>query len=312
MVHMIGMHQVNLRSVDLNLLTILEVLFEERSVTRTGTRLGMSQPAVSRALARLRILFGDPLLVESSGGYVLSERALEIGPALRRSLAEIGDMLEAKDFVAGQATGRVRLATPDLYAAVIMPPLMTRIEREAPQLDLDIVAPGGTFFDRLENGEIDAVLGVIDEAPASFRRRKLFEDAYVMLLRADHPASNGHVTLDQFLTLQHIAISITGSGPSPIDRMLAASGRERRVKVRVPSFLAAVQIAARSDLVVTLPKSLARNAPDMKRFVMKKPPADPGGFTLSMVWHVRNQSSRRHVWLRNAIIDAVAQVDAEI
>ena len=303
------MRQVNLRAIDLNLLTVLDALLEERSVTRAASRLGMSQPAVSRALARLRSLFGDALLVDGPGGYLLSERANEILPVLRRTLAGIGDMLDAPAFDPATATGRLRLSTPDLYVAVIGPPLLAHIGREAPGLNLDIVAPEPAIIGSLEEGTLDAVIGVIDDAPSGIKRRGLFDDGYVTLLRAGHPASNHALTLERFLELDHIAISVTGVGSSPVDNLLAASGRNRRVKVRVPNFLAAVEIAARSDLVMTLPESLARMAAGMNRFVMRTPPADPGRFTLSMLWHARHQASPRHVWLRNAIVDAAAQVD---
>jgi DNA-binding transcriptional LysR family regulator len=303
------MRQVNLRAVDLNLLTVLDALLDERNVTRAATRLGMSQPAVSRALARLRSLFDDALLVDGPGGYLLSERAEQIVPVLRRTLAGIGDMLDAPAFDPATAAGRLRLPTPDLYAAVIGPPLLAHIGREAPGLDLDIVAPEPAIMGSLEEGTLEAVIGVIDIAPAGIRRRGLFDDGYVTLLRAGHPTAEGALTLERFLELDHIAISVTGIGSTPIDDVLAAAGYKRRVKVKVPNFLAAVEIAARSDLVMTLPESLARMAAGMDRFVMRTPPADPGRFTLSMLWHARNQGSTRHTWLRNAIVHAAAQVD---
>lgn len=312
MCYIFNMRQVNLRTVDLNLLTVLDALLDELSVTRAAVRLGMSQPAVSRALARLRSLFDDVLLVDGPGGYSLSERAEEIVPILRRTLAGIGDMLDAPAFDPAIATGRLRLSTPDLYTAVIGPPLLAYIGREAPGLDLDVVAPGPATIGDLEEGTLEAVIGVIDDAPAGLRRRGLFDDGYVTLLRAGHPAAEGALTLERFLELDHIAISITGTGSTPVDDVLAAAGRKRRVKVRVPNFLAAVEVAARSDLVMTLPESLARMAAGMNRFVMRTPPADPGRFTLSLLWHARHQASPRHVWLRNAIVHAAAQVNRKV
>ena len=307
-----SMREVNLRGLDLNLLTVLEALLEERNVTRAAERLGMSQPAASRALARLRAMFGDDLLVDGAGGYRLSARAEEIAPVLRRTLAGVGDMLAARDFHPAAATGRLRLATPDLYAAVMAPPLLDIVGREAPALDLEIVAPDPTVVDRLDADGIDAVLGVVDEAPAGVRRRSLFEDRYVTLLRKGHPSEKGDLTLEGFIALEHTAISVTGAGATPVDSRLSEMGLVRRVKVRVPNFLAAVEIAARSDLVMTLPESLARNAAGMDRFVLKAPPVDPGRFTLSMLWHARHQTSPAHVWLRSVIVRAAARVDLSV
>jgi DNA-binding transcriptional LysR family regulator len=306
------MHQVNLRHVDLNLLTVLDALLAQRSVTRAAMELGMSQPAVSRALARLRTVFKDPLLVDGVGGYILSARASDLVPSLRQTLAEIGDMLATPTFDPSSARGTIRLSTPDLYASVIIPPLLERIGREAPGLDVEVVPPDRTILDRLQDGGVEAVLGVISEAPAGIVRRSLFEDRYVTLMRVGHPASKQTLTMKRFLALEHIAVSITGTGSMPVDSVLGAQGLKRRVRVSVPSFLGAVEIAARSDLVMTLPESLARNAAGMDRFVVNTPPANPGRFTLSMFWHRRHQEAPRHVWLRNAIVVAAEAVETRL
>jgi len=312
MISMVIMHQVNLRGIDLNLLTVLEALLSELNVTRAARRLGMSQPAVSRALARLRTMFDDDLLADGTGGYVLSARAQEILPVLRRTLESVGEMLEKQVFEPASATGRLRLITPDLYAAVMAPPLLEIISREAPGVDLEFVAPDPRSLERLEGDGIEAVLGVIDEAPPGIQRRRLFDDGYVTLLRAGHPVAEGALTLERFVSLEHIAISVTGAGSTPIDDILAAIGLTRRVKVLVPNFLAAVEIAARSDVIMTLPESLARSAAGMNRFVMRPPPIERGRVTLNMFWHARHQKSPAHVWLRNVIVRAAARVDAPV
>lgn len=301
------MHEVNFRSVDLNLLVALEALLEERNVTRAAARLGMSQPAASRALGRLRALFSDALLVDGPGGYVLSARAGEIRPALRRTLAGIGEMLEASPFDPAGATGRIRLLMPDLHAAVLGPPLLARLAVEAPRLDVDILAPGPAVIEALERDAVDAVVGVIDEVRTGVRRRGLFNEGFVTLMRSDHPAAGRKLTLARYLRLDHIVVSVTGVGPAPVDEMLAAMGRKRRVKVSVPNFFAAVEIAARSDLVMTLPESLARTAAGIGRFLALPPPVDPGPFTLSLVWHARHQDAPRHIWLRRMIVGAAAE-----
>lgn len=304
MVYIVYMRQVNLRGVDLNLLVVLEALLEERSVTRAAGRLGMSQPAVSRALARLRKLFGDGLMVEGPGGYLPTARAEEIRPRLRRTLSEVGEMLEPHPFDPAAATGTLRLLMLDLETAALVPPLLARLAVEAPGLDLDIVAPGPRVVEALEKDAVEAVVGVIDEAPAGIRRRGLYDDGFVTLLRAGHPAAGRELTLERFSELGHIVVSVTGEGVAPVDAALARIGRRRRVRVRVPSFLAAVEIAARSDLVVTLPSSLARTAGGMGRFVALPPPLDLGRFTMSLLWHARRQDEPRHVWLRRGIVAA--------
>jgi DNA-binding transcriptional LysR family regulator len=300
------MHEVDFRRIDLNLLVALDVLLDERNVTRAATRLGLSQPAVSRALARLRRVFADALLVEGRGGYVLSARAETIRPRLRSVLADVGALLATSGFDPATAGGRIRLMTPDLFAATLAPPLLARLAAEAPGVGLDVLPPEPALFEALENGAADAVVGLIDEAPAGVRRRSLHRDTYLALLRAGHPAAGAELTLERYLGLRHIVVSVTGVGPAPVDVALAAIGRERRVSARVPSFLAAVEIIAGSDLVVTLPASLARRVAAGGRLVAVAAPLDLGSFTISLAWHARHQDEPRHRWLRGMAVAAAA------
>lgn len=302
------MRDVDLRRIDLNLLVTLGALLEEKSVTRAAERLGMSQPAASRALARLRTLFSDALLVEARGGYILSARAEEIRPVLRRTLAGVGEILEARPFEPARATGHVRLLMADLEAAALAPHLLARLAAEAPMLDLDIMPPGNPLFETLEDDAVDAIVGVINEAPAGIRRRGLYADGFVTLMRAEHPAAESELTLERYLQLGHIVVSITGAGPAPVDVALARMGHRRCVKLRVPSFLSAVEIAAQSDLIMTLPSSLAQTAAGMGRFVAMPPPIDLGRFTMSLVWQARRQDEPKHRWLRRMIVDAAKAV----
>ncbi len=308
MVYIHVMREVDLRAVDLNLLVMLEALLEEKNVTRAAGRLGMSQPAASRALARLRALFSDALLVDGPGGYVLSARAEEMRPRLRETLAGIGQMLQATPFDPATATGQVRLLTPDLQAAELMPPLLARFAAEAPALDLVVQSPGPDAMQALQDDAADAIVGLIDEAPPSIQRRRLYDERLVTLMRADHPAAREKLTLARFLALDHIAVSITGVGPAPVDEVLASMGRKRRVKVRAPNFFAALEIAARSDLVTTLPESLTHWGVTMGRFVSFPPPLRLEPFPMSLVWHARHQDAPRHIWLRNTIVAAAREL----
>lgn len=310
MVYIVTMREVDLRRIDLNLLVALDALLKEKNVTRAAQRLGMSQPAASRALGRLRALFADALLVEGPGGYVLSARAEELRPRLGSILAGVGEMLEANAFDPAAATGRIRLLMPDLQAAVLAPHLLARLAREAPSLDLDIAALGTDGFGALERGDADAMVALVDDAPAGIQRRRLYDEELVTLMRAQHPALSRKLTLERFLALDHIVVSVTGLGAAPVDEVLARMGRTRRVKLRVPNFFAAVEIAAHSDLVMTLPSSLARAAADMRGLVSLPPPLDLGVFTMSLAWHARQQDAPRHIWLRRAVVAAATEMSA--
>jgi DNA-binding transcriptional LysR family regulator len=305
MILIVVMHEMDLRRIDLNLLVALDVLLDERSVTRAAERLGRSQPAVSRCLARLREVFADPLLVEGRGGYLLSERAEAVRPRLRRALAEVGALLAANDFDPATAGGELRLMMPDLLSASLAPPLLARLATEAPGIGLEILPPVPSVSAALESDLADALVGLIDAAPAGVRRRSLYRDSYLTLLRAGHPAA-AELTLERYLELRHVVVSVTGVGPVPVDVALAALGRRRTVSVRIPSFLAAVEIVAGSDLVITLPATLARRVAGSGRLVAVAPPLDLGGFTMSLVWHARHQDTPRHAWLRRSVVAAAA------
>jgi DNA-binding transcriptional LysR family regulator len=200
---------------------------------------------------------------------------------------------------------------PDLFAATLAPPLLARLAAEAPGVGLDVLPPEPAPFEALESGAADAAVGLIDEAPAGIRRRSLHRDTFLTLLRAGHPAAGAELTLERYLGLRHIVVSVTGVGPAPVDVALAAIGRERRVSARVPSFLAAVEIVAGSDLVVTLPASLARRVAGSGPLVAVAAPLDLGSFTISLVWHARHQDEPRHVWLRRMVVTAAATLAAD-
>jgi DNA-binding transcriptional LysR family regulator len=226
--YIVGMREVDLRGADLNLLVVLNALLDERSVTRAATRLGMSQPAASRALARLRGLFSDALLVDGPGGYLLTARAEEMRPLLRNTLAGVSELLDGRAFDPMQATGPVRLLMLDLEAAVLAPRLIASLAEQAPAVDLEVVPPGPRPLETLEAGAVDALIGVVDDAPAGIRKRKLYRDDFVTLMRAGHPAAGRKLTLERFLELDHVVVSITGTGRAWVDEILSRSGRKRR------------------------------------------------------------------------------------
>ncbi len=312
MVYIVIMREVDLRGVDLNLLVVLDAHWRKKRHPRRSP--SQHEPAGGQpcpvTLARIVFRFAAgrrPRRLRSQWPR------REIRPSLRRTLAGVGEMLSATRSTRLAATGQVRLAMLDLQAASLVPFLLARLANEAPALDLDILPPSTTALETLENDAVDAVVGVFDHAPAGIHRRRLFDDGFVTLMRAGHPAADKKLTLDDYLELGHIVVRVTGVGPAPVDIALAGIGRRRRVNVRVPSFFAAVEIAARSDLVMTLPSSLAQTAAGMGRFVARCPRSiGLGSFTMSLLWHARHQDDPRHVWLRSTIVAAATMMTASV
>lgn len=299
----------HLRTVDLNLLVILDALLEERSVTRAAQRLGMSQPAVSRALARLRNLFSDPLLVEGRDGYVPTPRAVAVRPLLQSALAEVERMLESRPYDPSSATGKFRLFVTDLHAAVLIPRLIARLDAEAPGVDLDVLPVGPQVMQALEDGAVDAAIGLSAGAPAEIRRRTLFQEGFCTLMRPGHPAAND-LTLDRYMRAGHIVVNIGSPQTAPVDAVLG--GGKRRIRVRAPSFLAAVEIAAQSDLMLTLPVSLTRTLAVSGRLVALPSPVKLAPISMDLFWHARFQNEPRHVWLRSLVVDVATAYGASL
>ena len=224
---------MDLNSIDLNLLKFLDALAQERSVTRAGLRLGLSQPAASRALGRLRAMLDDRLVARGQHGLELTP-----GPAADRPGQPPAGIRPRHRFAAvlqsGHGPGRYTLAAHDHPALLIVPGLMARFARLAPGLDLDIAQPAGDNVRRVADGAADLAVGVFDALPASLYRRALYEDRLACVLRAGHPDAAG-LDLDGYLALRHIVVTISGVGASLVDAALSARGLTRRVRCACPT-----------------------------------------------------------------------------
>ena len=222
---------MDLNSIDLNLLKFLDALAQERSVTRAGLRLGLSQPAASRALGRLRAMLDDRLVARGQHGLELTPRGQQLAGPVSRLLESARAIVSPPSFDPATASGRY-LAAHHL-ALLIVPGLMARFARLAPGLDLDIAQPAGDNVRRVADGAVDLAVGVFDALPASLYRRALYEDRLACVLRAGHPDAAA-LDLDGYLALRHIAVTISGVGASPVDAALSARGLTRRVAARAP------------------------------------------------------------------------------
>jgi DNA-binding transcriptional LysR family regulator len=299
------MHQVDLRGVDLNLLTLLEALFETRSVTQAGDRLDLSQPAASRALGRLRRMLGDPLFVRGADGLVPTRHAETLRAPLAQSLASARLVIAPPRFDPATATGAVRLIIPDVDAATLVPRLLAAFAQSAPGLDIVLPPRGRDTFAMLADDAADLGVGVFDAAPAGFRRQRLYSDTMVCVVRRGHPVLKRGLTLERFRELRHVLITITGEGGGVVDAALAARGLSRRIALRIPSFLAAPLVVARSDLIVTLPRRTAAEFAALAPLVLVEPPLKLAGFDVSQLWHERHHADPRHAWLRRVLVSVV-------
>lgn len=304
---------MNLSAVDLNLLVVLEALLEERNVTRAGRRVGLSQPAASNALHRLRELLGDPLLVRVGRGLQLTPRAEQLRPGLRQALEGLRGVLKSPEPFQPAASREVfRVGMSDYAAFVLLPALRRRLAEEAPGVVLLVLplqareAPA-----RLAAQEVDVGVEVLGELAPGLPRRELLGDDFVCVLSASHRLARQRLTLERFVSQQHLLISPGGQRVGVVDRELERLGLRREVAMTVPHFLMAPHLVAGSDLICVLPGRVARRLAEPLGLVLSPPPLELPGFRLSMVWPERLEHAPAHVWLRSLVAE-VAAAEAQV
>jgi DNA-binding transcriptional LysR family regulator len=295
---------VRLAGIDLNLLSSLDAILDERNVTRAARRLGVSQPAASHALRKLRELLGDELLVRTPGGMRPTPRAVELQPAVRAALAAAATVLQAAPvFDPARAERTFTIAVVDQAAFSLLPPLVQRIVREAPGVRVDVrPVPHERLVEALAS-ELDLVVGVFRDAPAGVREAALWREEFVCVIRRGSGAARGPFTLERYLALPHLFVAPRGLPGSPLDESLARAGHRRRVVIQVPHFLVAPQLVATGDLVWTAPGNLARAFAEQLPLVVREPPWPVPGFTVVMRWHVRLDRDPGLAWLRTMLRD---------
>ena len=302
------MHNVDFGSVDLNLLKLFDALSRERSVTRAGQRIGISQPAASRGLARLRRLLNDRLLVRTAQGLELTPRAVELSESVARLLEDARSIVAPAIFEPSEASGQLTIATTDHMTLLLIPTLLSRLAQLAPGVDLEIPAPSGDNVNLVTQGDVDLAIGVYDELPARFRCRALYDEDLVCLVRRDHPVIS-EWTLERFVSLLHISVIITGYGKNTVDEALEQQGLSRRVAVRLPHFLAATMLVAKSDMVLSLPRRLAHRVAMSIPVEVLEIPLEIGRFNPSMIWHERRHDDPAHKWLRSLIVEIGSELE---
>ena len=311
---------MNLNNIDLNLLVYLDVLLLKQNVTRAAESLGISQPAMSNGLQRLRKLFSDPLLVRTSNGMTPTERALQLQPMIRNIVASIEKAVESdRAFDASRADRVFRISVSDYSEATVVPSLLRRMRLEAPNISLDILTPSDVSFHDLENGNVDMVINRFDALPDSLHQRTIWRDGFCCLVSSKNPIRHDF-SLDSYLDASHIWVSKTGMGigvgvdPGSgeqlgwVDDALARLGKKRRIRVFTRHYQAALKLAEMRDLVVTLPARAAALAKENEELVMLDPPFDIPEIELKMAWSPLLQHNPAHRWLREMIV-AVASDD---
>lgn len=315
---------MNLQKVDLNLLVYLDVLLREKNVTRAAEQLGITQPAMSNILRRLRSLFNDPLLVRSSEGMTPTERAGELQPRIREILSDVSVLLEPRTEFRPYSTSRVfRIMTSDYAEATLVPRLVKALRSEAPNVILDFLTPSDVSYRDMEQGRVDLAINRFNEIPQSFHQVLVWRDTFSCLLSADSPYVS-RFNLKNYLKAQHVWVSKTGMGVGfgvnpeksgglgSIDQALQRLGQKRQISVFTRHYQMPAMLAANKDLIATLPTRVAKlQAHNNPQIVVKEPPFFIPEFELTMAWSPLLQHHPAHRWLRQLILHVARQVIAE-
>ncbi len=300
------MHLSNDAALDLASLRVLQSLFETRNTTRTAEKLRMSQPAVSRALAKLRKALADPIMVKAPGGMLLTDRAPQIRARLANALAGLDDLLVWPTFDPGTATRVFRVTTSDYGALALLPALVGAIAREAPKVALEILPFTPDAFRQLGEGQADLALYSDDEVPLPLRSRRLYGESYASLVRKGHPILGGPIGIEEFLAWPHVLVSVLGGRSGVVDEALGALGRRRDIALWLPYFATAANVIARNDMILTLPSRAAEQFMPFGALSRFEPPLTIAGFDYRLLWHERSHADPGHKWLRDMIVEAVS------
>jgi DNA-binding transcriptional LysR family regulator len=281
---------MNLRSVDLNLLTVLDALLDEAHVSRAAERVGLSQPAASNALERCRHLFQDRLLERAPGGMLLTPKAQALRGPLKQILGSVSALVGEASADLSTLRQTVRVVMADFPAIIVAQPLHQRLANLAPGIDL-VIQPwqgGEAAQESLSRGQSDLAMSVFPSLGPDFTRRLLLHEHFVVAMRAGHPAIPGF-DLQRWLSYPHVLVSGQGATWGPFDEMLKGKGLSRRVGIVVPSFVMVPELLLGSDLISLLPSrclsmSMARNLHTVE------PPIAVEGFPLHLAWHKRRDA----------------------
>ncbi|MGS0674256.1 LysR family transcriptional regulator [Shewanella sp. 30m-9] len=304
---------MNISRIDLNLLVYLDVLLRERNVTRAADQLGISQPAMSNGLKRLRTLFDDPLLIRTSQGMTPTERAQELQPTISELIIGLEKAVQPRaEFNAAESEQVFRVMASDYAEATLIPPLIARLRTEAPNVILDIMTPSDVSFPDVEQGRVDMVINRFDSIPQSFHQKVLWSDDFSCLISKTNPVLE-KFSLDSYLKANHVWVSKTGMGvgvgmdPGDVQRLgwvdeaLTRIGVQRRITVFTRHYQAACLLAEQQDLIATIPSKMAKQHENNDRVCIVPPPFIIQPIALTMAWSPLLQHNPAHKWMRKLI-----------
>jgi DNA-binding transcriptional LysR family regulator len=295
---------MNLASLDLNLLKALDALLLEANVGRAAMRLGLSQPAASHALRRLREMLHDPLLVRVGTRMELTPRAQALRAPLKEALDQVRGLLAGDVFEPKTTARHFRLMFPDLVVELMVPTLAEKAATRAPGVVLEFLPWRGPDVMTAEfTRSLDLITSVQPDAYHGFHRQRIYTDSDALAVRRGHPLQSRLKRKDGFLEARHIAVVGRGQREDVIDYWLRGKNITRRIAVSVPSYIEALHVVARTDLVAFVPRRLIASLAKPLSLVTIEPPVDPGTDEQFIFYPTRAQSDPASIWLRNLVLE---------
>ncbi|MBV8380793.1 MAG: LysR family transcriptional regulator [Paucibacter sp.] len=298
---------------DLNLLPIFLMLMEERNVTRAAARLGITQPALSNALTRLREMLKDPLFVRERYGIQPTPKAEELAPVIAAALENLDSLiLGQQEFDPSQATQLFTIAPNSYVEYVLMPAIIARLRACAPGISLKLVRYGADIAETgVTSGTTAMVIGRMVDPPDNLIVQHLMDEKFECIVRADHPVIGDHMTREQFEQLKHVNMLPPGRLRVGLFQALERQGLRRDVAVSVTHFAAIPEIVAVTDYCATLPSQICRRLAHDARLKVVPVPVDLGTFPVDMAWHVRYRHDPAHSWLRALVADVMKELGGD-
>ncbi|MBX3186545.1 MAG: LysR family transcriptional regulator [Labilithrix sp.] len=292
------------------MLRILLALMEERNVTRTAERLGITQPALSNALARLRSMLRDPLFIRERYGMRPTPKAEELAPSIAAALASLDAVILGQQEFDPAAASQLFTIAPNSYVElVLMPAIVARLGERAPGIKLRLTPFGADLAETgVTSGQTSMVLGRIHEPPDNLVVQHLMDESFACVVRADHPRIGKKISKKDFEQLKHVNVLPPGRLRVGLFQALARERLRRDVAVSVSHFMAVPEMIAVTDYCATLPRLLCRRLASDRRLKVVQAPVDLGTFPVEMAWHVRYRNDPAHAWLRALIADAAKEV----
>lgn len=303
---------MNLAGLDLNLLLVFDAVMTERNATRAGDKIGMSQPAISNALNRLRHVLKDELFLRGADGMRPTARALELAMPVRRALNEIEQALDPAVFAPATARRTFTIAATDYATLTLMPYLAGYLKDEAPGVNIHMVPIEGRLYEKLDAREADYGMTALGEVPARFGRINIGSDSFVCMMRRDHPLANHtSLPLEDYAAARHLLVTPRGDARGFVDDELGRHGLSRQLAMTINGFGSVPMIVASSDLIATIPSRMAEKCTEFfDLHLVPSPIAPPAGITGEvLIWHKRLSEHPAHSWFRNLVKRAGADLD---